>query len=229
MNRILAIGATALGVAVLGTVLGIQYSHMNTSSEDTTAKNTTSDGQQITGPFSTGSRVVYASPLELIKSADLIASATFVDESEFEVAIPSAVDGASHASRKDVVRRFRVVEVLKGDTAVAGDEISAIVTTSNSFPMPNGQTATVAAEHPVLEPGAVYVVFLKRTASSLAKSPWSFFGEPEVASLIGDDVKFLITPGYRKELLERGGAVDGNALGGEFSLKLANLRDLVLR
>ena len=139
----------------------------------------------------------------LIEDSQRIVTGRFIDEEEVVIPSISPVDGQPHGSTTGVFRRFVVVASLKGDTVV-GEGIYVVttagVTTDLSFE---------AYETIDLERGRTYALFLEaiptpdRFPRQYGDVLWVAPGEPGIAEVSGDRLKFLATSRYKGELKAR--------------------------
>ena len=139
----------------------------------------------------------------LIEDSQRIVTGRFVDEEKIVIPSISPVDGQPHGSTTEIFRRFVVVDSLKGDT-VGGQEIYVVTTAGVTRDLSFEAYETID-----LEPGHTYALFLEaiptpdRFPRRFGDILWVAPGEPGIAEVSGDRLKFLATSRYNGEVNAR--------------------------
>ena len=126
---------------------------------------------------------------------------SLVSEVRTTVREPSPVDPTHGPTRVDVVRQFSVDQAIKGATASGSIEVRWVE--SSQVEVTSGSSVDTTYDTLPLQIGTTYVLFL-RTAADPATGPyWGLTGEPGIAALKGNDLNFITTSDYRRDLAQR--------------------------
>jgi len=148
------------------------------------------------------SRVDWPTLDALVSAVDVIAVVEWHGDRDETVGLPAA-DGLLKDSRVDLLRSFESVRVLKGANVPGSFE--ARTSRANIFQprasIPLGMTLTYAVQD--LAEDTRYVVFLKQLSPEQGGG-YGFWGEPGVAELKGNALRWLVTAEYQEDKRKAG-------------------------
>lgn len=155
--------------------------------------------------------VDFASLKDLVEASDLIVRGNVVAERQIVVGEPAA-DGVVRSKTTELVRMFKIVEVLKGDVKPESLAILETVSSVRESVDQDGKQAEQRSDYEVLklDSSAVYVAFLRGIPrpslypAELGDVLWARPGEPGIARESGSQLEFLATRRYFAALSENG-------------------------
>ena len=147
----------------------------------------------------------YFSADQLVNDSDRIIIARYLDETSYVVPAISAADGLPHGSVTEIVRRFEVIESLKG--AIKGGETTYVVVTAGyTQKLHNGRSKFHAYDVIRLSSGQEYVLFLvafprrPEFPARYGEVVWARSGEPGIAMMEpSGNLRFMTTGRFKKE------------------------------
>ena len=151
----------------------------------------------------------YFSADQLINDSDRVVIARYLDETPYVVPVISAADGLPHGSVTEVVRRFEVIESLKGEVEV-GETTYVVVTAGYTEELDDGRSRFHAYDVIHLSPGQEYVLFLEAVPrrpeypTRYGEVVWVRPGEPSIAVMEPNgNLRFMTTDRFNKENRDR--------------------------
>jgi hypothetical protein len=166
----------------------------------------------------------YFTANDLVKASDLIVVAQFVDEVEERVEVESPVTENSGVFREDVIRTYRVLEIIKGDVPKDADiqvwRTRGIYNTRSSE-IDRSQSFDLRPA----EKDKTYVLFLI-LADREGEPIWGNTGHPELAELEGEKLTFVATPRYLESIIEHGYTRARSDSAAPFEVTLSEIKDL---
>lgn len=222
INRTLSLLLSAVALTVAGVAMGQLLRSDAEPRPQPSATVLISDGGRRV--FTSSQRATFTTPDELVSASQTVVIAKFKSFEKVHVGVASQVDGQVHGTREDEIRRFDVIEVLKGD--VGSEELEIFLTRANSIDLPGGDSARILSEFPAFTPGVDYVLFLRAAVAPGSSAPWFLSGEPGAARIDGENVTYVVTPAYATELEQIGTPRGASGAAKNFDLTLNQLRSL---
>lgn len=162
--------------------------------------------------------------------SQVIVRARYIDSDSHYRPLVSPVTGEAHGQIVEQFDRYDVIELLKGDI---GDAKYLYVNDTRSVDRvrTDGESSTTENSLLSLSPNDEYVLFL-RSRSRLESDPieygpirWNLAGVPGIATLEGDELRFIAPDDVLEEIKESTALLDDRS-NVSFSMSLSDIREL---
>jgi hypothetical protein len=157
----------------------------------------------------------------LTHRSHLVVAAEYLSGRDERREVVNPVHGPTGNFQVEAVHSYRVIETIKGSLAPGSEIIVRITREIENNTRPG---ASITFEQVPAEEGKVYALFLLGPSRD-AERYWIITGDPGVAEIVGNELRFWATDGYQERVTDRGLTAAPNS-DAPFALTLTSLRQI---